>query len=142
MVSQETPTPEPKRRKVSHAKQGEIAKVSGGLKTGFGIVSSENLKTGPGLVNQSAADLFPANRSLEESRPLATAKEKETDVEDDSGSGSEVDDMDLGDFDTEGITREELKLWSRCAPEDQKLGVKIEDSPVGKSALKVRFSSM
>ena len=69
-------------------------------------------------------------------------EEKEVDVEDESGSGSEVDEMDLADFDTEGMSKEELKLWSRNAPEDQKLIVEIEDSPVKKSALKVRLSSI
>ena len=41
------------------------------------------------------------------------------------------EDMDLEDFDTEGMTKEELELWSLCAPKDQKL---VEDSKIKKSS--------
>ena len=128
MVSQDTPTPSPKRRKVGHSK------LLGSLPL------SEDLDAVSELVNQTVADLFPTIRPQEKSRFVAIAKEKELDIED--GPSSEVDDMNLTDFDTEGISKEELELWSRHAPEDQKLVTEIEDSPIKKSAIKVHFSSM
>ena len=36
------------------------------------------------------------------------------------------------DFDTEGISAEELKYWAQTAPEDQKLAY-VEDSPFEKT---------
>lgn len=128
MVSQDTPTPSPKRRKVGHSKLVES------------LPFSENMTTIPSINGQMVADLFPAPRRQEESKSWAIAKEKAMDVED--GSSSDVDNMNLTDFDTEGISKEELKLWSRYAPDDQKLVMEIEDSPIKNSALKVHFSSM
>ncbi|KAL8791734.1 MAG: hypothetical protein Q9195_005672 [Heterodermia aff. obscurata] len=123
MVSELPSTPSPKRRKVDHAKPR------------YGSEIEEHLNTSSGMISQTARGLHHANLSWKESRPPATAKE-ETDVE--SESSSEVDDVRLADFDTEGMTMEELKLWSRCAPKDQKLVLKI-DSPVPKYAPKVHF---
>ena len=128
MISEDTPTPSAKRRKVDHPKLvGSLALL-------------ENLNTISSAISQRAGELLSGIPLQQESRPLTTADEKGVDVEDESSG--EVDDVGLADFDTKGMTKEELKLWSRCAPKDQKLESKIEDSPVGRSTPKVHFMSM
>ena len=128
MISEDTPTPSAKRRKVDHPKLVES------------LALSQNWNTTPNVISQRAEELLNRNPPQEDSRPLAIAEEKKVDVEDESSS--EVDDVGLADFDTKGMSKEELKLWSRCAPMDQKLGSKPEDSPVRRSTPKVHFISM
>ena len=128
-ISEDTPTQSPKRRKVNHPKPVES------------LAFPEILNAVPGTVAHMAEGSLNGRLPQKESRQLATTKETEVDVGDESSS--EVDDMGLADFDTEGMTKEELKLWSRCAPMDQKLVLKnFEDSSVPKSALKVHFRGM
>ena len=126
MVSEDTPTPSPKRRKIEQARLAQGQDLLGSLNT--------DLRT----ISQQAVHFLQGIPPQEEVRPLATAKGQEMDAEDESGS--DVYEVGLAEFDTEGITMEELKLWSRCAPMDQKLVLNI-DSPVRKVAPKVHFSS-
>lgn len=72
----------------------------------------------------------PHHEAEKASKKPVKEEQKDADTGDESTSMGE--DMDLEDFDTEGMTKEELELWSQCAPEDQELvrPVKIEQPPV------------
>ena len=70
-------------------------------------------------------------------------EEDEEEEETDTGNetSSEQEDINFGDFETEGMTEEELKVWSSAAPKDQKLVMAIEEPPVHPSR-KVHFSGI
>ena len=69
--------------------------------------------------------------------------EEEEEEETDTGSGtsSEQEEIDFEEFETEGMTEEELKAWSSAAPKDQKLVMEIDEPPVHPSR-KVHFSGI
>lgn len=72
---------------------------------------------------------------------LKAEEEDEEEEETDTGSetSSEQEEIGFEEFETEGMTEEELEAWSSAAPKDRKLVMGIEEPPVHPSR-KVHFS--
>ena len=124
MVSQETPTPKPRSRKRKSDKMDKSKPI---LKPDPANSEKMDLETRVAVKKQLNPNMMGGSSSREKRKamvPLPVANS-----EDESSSSEES--MDLGDFDTTGISKEEMKLWAKCAPQDQQLvkDFKREESP-------------
>lgn len=94
-------------------------------------------QTGP---QDDINNLFSGDPPPKAFKPATAVEEGEVITVDESSSDTE--EMDFEDFDTEGMSKEELALWSQCAPKDQKLSIEIQDLPVEPSKHEEHFSGI
>ena len=124
LVSQETPTPKPRSRKRKSDKRDKSMPIAE-----RGTLNSGSLGLEANVATEKRCDTnITGNSNRREKRkdkvPVSAAHSADE-------SSSSEESMDLEDFDTTGISREEMELWSECAPQDQQLvkSFKREESP-------------
>lgn len=136
MVSQETPTPKPKSRKRKFDKDKSVPVLERSPLNPERLVA----ETTDAMEKQCDTNITggaSSKKKLKEKAPIL-----EADSEDESSSSEEG--MNLGDFDTTGISKEEMELWSTFAPQNQQLvkTFKREKTPVQQSSPQRRPSGI
>ena len=114
MISQETPTPKPRSRKRKSDKKDHPTPV---LQSD--PVSAEKLGPEAKVTMKKRRDSHMMGGSSSRGHRKEKVALSAASKEDESSSSEES--MDLGDFDTTGISNEEMELWSQFAPQDQQL---------------------
>ncbi|KAG6994151.1 hypothetical protein G7Y79_00046g082020 [Physcia stellaris] len=135
--SEDSPTPAPKRRKT--AISSSLPRVAGDTSSLSDLASTIQTlsQTVEELLRRGSPPKVINSVLEEEEEDEEDEEEEETDTG--SETSSEQEETNFGDFETEGMTEEELKAWSSAAPKDQKLVMAIEEPPVHPSR-KVHFS--